>query len=79
MLAINNLDTPVDSLIILEASDEYLFVETGPEGEVEHFKPSLVRGEKHHLVTVSSIKNKIKIKIIFLPFFASLDKANVNV
>lgn len=53
MLAINNLDKEVMSLIVLEASDDYLFVETGPDGEVEHFRPSLVRGEKHHMVAVS--------------------------
>lgn len=41
-------------LIILEASEEYMFVETGPEGEVEHYRPSLVDGEKHHMVAVSS-------------------------
>ncbi len=52
MLAINNLNQEVIALIILEGSDDYMFVETGPEGEVEHFKPSLVKGEKHHMVAV---------------------------
>ena len=51
-MGINNLDQEVTALIVLEASDDYFFVETGPDGEVEHFRPSLVKGEKHHTVTV---------------------------
>lgn len=41
------------SLIILEASPDYCFVETGPEGEVEHYQPDLTCTEKHHVVYVS--------------------------
>ena len=54
LIAINNLDHEVMALVVLEASDDYLFVETDPEGEVEHFNPSLVRGEHHHMVVVST-------------------------
>ena len=52
MMGINNLNTEMMVLIILEASDDYRFVETGPDGEVEHYNPSLVAGEKHHMVAV---------------------------
>ena len=40
------------AIVVLEASDEYLFVETGPDGEVEHLKPNLVAGEKQHMIVV---------------------------
>ena len=40
-------------LIILEASDDYCFVETGDDGEVEHYRPSLICAEKQHMVTVT--------------------------
>lgn len=39
-------------LIVLQASDDYCFVETGADGEVEHYHPSLVCAERHHMVTV---------------------------
>ena len=53
LLVINNLKhQSVECLIILEASDDYRFVETGADGEVEHFKPSLVAGDRHHLISV---------------------------
>ena len=55
LLGINSLQHEVTVLIILEASDDYRFVETGPDGEVEHYKPRLVEGEKHHVVTVNQI------------------------
>ena len=62
LLAINNLKNHVECLIILEASDDYRFVETGPDGEVEHFKPNLVAGERHHLISVYLIVfNRFKI------------------
>ena len=54
MMGINNLDREMMVLVVLEASDDYLFVETGPDGEVEHYRPSLVSGEKQHMVAVSS-------------------------
>ena len=40
------------AVIVLQASKDYLFVETGPDGEVEHLNPNLVAGEKHHMITV---------------------------
>lgn len=40
------------ALIVLEASDDYKFVETGDDGEVEHYNPTLVGGERHHMVAV---------------------------
>ena len=40
------------SLIVLEASDDYFFVETSKDGEVEHYRPSLVGGERQHMVIV---------------------------
>jgi len=45
-------------VVVLEPSDDYRFVETGPDGEVEHLKPSLVAGEKHHVVSVSIMQLK---------------------
>ena len=55
LIGINFLKEEVMSLIVLEASDDYLFVETGKDGEVEHYRPSLVGGERHHMVVVSAI------------------------
>lgn len=43
------------ALVILEGSDDYLFVETGPNGEVAHYAPSLVAGDKQHTVYVISL------------------------
>lgn len=40
-------------VVVLEPSNHYKFVETGPDGEVEHLNPSLVGGEKHHVISVS--------------------------
>jgi hypothetical protein len=51
-MAINNLKEEVMTLIVLEASDDYLFVETGDDGEVEHYRPKLVGGERHHMIAV---------------------------
>lgn len=39
-------------LIALQASDDYCFVETSEDGEVEHYRPSLVCAERHHMVMV---------------------------
>jgi CD109 antigen len=36
LMAVNNLKEEVMALIVLEASDDYLFVETDDDGEVEH-------------------------------------------
>ena len=44
-------------LIILEASEDYCFVETEEHGEVGHYRPSLVCAEKQHMVTVNNLKN----------------------
>lgn len=52
LLVINNLKAEIASLIVLEASPDYCFVETGPEGEVEHYRPDLTCAEKHHVVYV---------------------------
>lgn len=51
-MAVNNLKDEVMALIVLEASDDYLFVETGDDGEVEHYRPTLVGGEHQHMVAV---------------------------
>jgi hypothetical protein len=51
-MAVNNLKEEVMTLIVLEASDDYLFVETGDDGEVEHYRPKLVGGERHHMIAV---------------------------
>lgn len=51
-MAINNLNEEVMALIVLEASDEYKFVQTDEDGEVEHYRPQLVGGERHHMVAV---------------------------
>lgn len=53
LLFINNLPTDTMGLIILEASDDYCFVETEAHGEVGHYRPSLVCAERHHMVTVN--------------------------
>uniref|UniRef100_A0A0P5S381 Macroglobulin complement-related protein n=1 Tax=Daphnia magna TaxID=35525 RepID=A0A0P5S381_9CRUS len=52
LMAINNLNEEVMALIVLEASDEYKFVQTDEDGEVEHYRPQLVGGERHHMVAV---------------------------
>lgn len=52
LMAINNLKEEVMALIVLEASDDYKFVETEEDGEVEHYRPQLVGGEQHHMVAV---------------------------
>lgn len=54
LLFINNLQEETMGLIVLEPSDEYCFVETGADGEVEHYKPTLVCGGRHHMVMVYS-------------------------
>lgn len=51
-MAINMLQEEMTALIVLEASDEYKFVETGPFGEVEHYRPQLDGGERHHMIAV---------------------------
>ena len=51
-MAVNNLKEEVMALVVLEASDDYLFVETGDDGEVEHYRPTLVGGERQHMVAV---------------------------
>lgn len=40
------------AFLMLESSDDYAFVETGPDGEIEHFNPSVVKGERHHMIEV---------------------------
>ena len=40
------------ALIVLEESEDYLFVETNEDGEVEHYRPTLVGGERHHMIAV---------------------------
>ncbi len=40
------------TLIVLEASDDYFFVEKGDDGEDEHYRPKLVGGERQHMVAV---------------------------
>ena len=57
LLAINNFKSEQMALIVLEASDDYKFVETGADGEVEHFRPSLVGGERHHMINVIYLFN----------------------
>lgn len=52
LVFINNLPEDAMGLVVLEDSEEYRFVETGPDGEVEHYAPSLVAGERHHMITV---------------------------
>ncbi len=52
LMAVNNLKEEVMALIVLEASDDYLFVETDDDGEVEHYRPTLVGGERQHMVAV---------------------------
>lgn len=54
LLFINNLPDDTMGLIMLQASDDYCFVETGLDGEVEHYRPNLTCGERHHMVTVIS-------------------------
>uniref|UniRef100_A0A0P4XT60 Macroglobulin complement-related protein n=1 Tax=Daphnia magna TaxID=35525 RepID=A0A0P4XT60_9CRUS len=52
LMAVNLLQEEVTALIVLEASDDYKFVETGPDGEVEHYHPKLDGGERHHMIAV---------------------------
>jgi len=40
------------AIVILKASDDYLFVETDPNGEAKSYNPTLVKGEHHHMITV---------------------------
>lgn len=51
-MIINNQPKEIMAIVVLEASEDYLFVETGPDGEIEHLNPNLVPGEKQHMVTV---------------------------
>jgi|688.fasta_scaffold1465514_2 CD109 antigen len=39
-------------LIILEASEDFCFVETEAYGEVGHYRPSLVCAENQQMITV---------------------------
>ncbi|XP_059351436.1 CD109 antigen-like [Daphnia carinata] len=52
LMAVNLLQEEVTAIIVLEASDDYKFVETGPAGEVEHYHPQLDGGERHHMIAV---------------------------
>lgn len=47
----------VMALIIVESSDDFCLVETGPDGEVEHYRPKLDCGEHQHMVTVCYLIN----------------------
>ncbi len=52
MMGINNMEKEATVLFIIRASDDYKFIEIGPDGEVEHYHPKLVSGDKHHAVAV---------------------------
>ena len=47
-----NLKHEVVALIVLEESNEYLFVETKEDKEIDHHRPKLVGGELHHMIAV---------------------------
>ena len=72
LMAINNLKEEAVALIVLEASDDYLFVETGKDGEVEHYRPSLVAGERQHMIAVLSTlyHNYLDVILLFLIGFS---------
>lgn len=59
LLFINNLQVDTMGLIVLEASDDYCFVETEAYGEVGHYRPSLVCAERHHVITVINLINAL--------------------
>lgn len=58
------MNTPAMALLVLEASDDYAFVETGPDGQVEHYDPDVVKGERHHMIEVGNtckLMNNLKL------------------
>lgn len=58
LVVVNHLLEEEMALIVLEGSDEYCFVETGPNGEVEHYDPKLLCGvERQHMIAVSANKS----------------------
>ena len=63
LMAVNNLKEEVMALIVLEASDDYLFVETDDDGEVEHYRPNLVGGERQHMVAVRTQSARLNLLI----------------
>jgi hypothetical protein len=63
LMAINNLKEEAIALIVLEASDDYLFVETDDDGEVEHYRPNLVGGERQHMVAVRTQSARLNLPI----------------
>ena len=52
MFAINNMEREMMAVLILKASDDYVFVETDAKGDAKSYDPSLVEGERHHMITV---------------------------
>ena len=52
LYGINNMEREMMAVVILKASDDYLFVETDANGEAKSYNPSLVKGEHHHMITV---------------------------
>ena len=69
LMAINNLKEEAIALIVLEASDDYLFVETDDDGEVEHYRPTLVGGERQHMIAVQSNYNSLDVIYLLLLYF----------
>lgn len=54
LYGINNMEREMMAVVILKASDDYLFVETDANGEAKSYNPSLVKGEHHHMITVKA-------------------------
>uniref|UniRef100_A0A0P5Q059 Macroglobulin complement-related protein n=1 Tax=Daphnia magna TaxID=35525 RepID=A0A0P5Q059_9CRUS len=75
LLFINNLPTDTMGLIILEASDDYCFVETEAHGEVGHYRPSLVCAERHHMVTVKGGATTE----VYMPIAAQIEQGSITV
>nr|CAH0103527.1 unnamed protein product [Daphnia galeata] len=73
LMAVNNLKEEVMALIVLEASDDYLFVETDDDGEVEHYRPNLV-GERQHMVAVP-----LSYREVYLPIAPQVEQGTITI
>ena len=51
-MIMNRSPYDLETVIILEGSDDYEFIHVGPYGVVDHFNPDTSKGDYHHLVFV---------------------------
>ncbi|XP_063851279.1 CD109 antigen-like [Scylla paramamosain] len=52
VIAYNLVDITLQAVLILHDSDDYMFVNVEEDGNVQHFRPRLSRGQHQHLIII---------------------------